>query len=33
MCEHLTGVKAVACVRDGDTELDIPLELLQSLYG
>ena len=32
MCEYLTGVKVVACVRDGDTELDIPLEQLKSLY-
>lgn len=32
MCEHLTGVKVVACVRDGDTELDLSAEQLQSLY-
>lgn len=32
MCEHLTGVKVVACVRDGDTELDFSAEQLQSLY-
>ena len=32
MCEHLTGVKVVACVKDGDTELDISPKLLQSLY-
>ena len=32
MCEYLTGVKVVACVRDGDTELDISLEQLKSLY-
>lgn len=32
MCEHLTGVKVAACVRDGDTELDISLELLKSFY-
>lgn len=32
MCEHLTGVQVLACVRDGDTELDMPIDLLQSLY-
>lgn len=32
MCQHLTGAKVIACVQDGDTELDISAELLQSLY-
>ncbi len=32
MCEHLTGAKVVACVRDGDTELELSAEQLQSLY-
>ncbi|MDD5899624.1 MAG: dethiobiotin synthase [Lachnospiraceae bacterium] len=32
MCEYLTGAKVVACVRDGDTELNISAELLKSLY-
>lgn len=32
MCEYLTGAKVLACVRDNDTELDIPAELLESLY-
>ena len=32
MCESLTGVKVVACVRDGDEELDIPIESLKELY-
>ena len=32
MCEHLTGAKVVACVQDGDTELELSAELLQSLY-
>lgn len=32
MCEYITGVKVVACVKDGDTELDMPVSLLQSLY-
>ncbi|MCM1185534.1 MAG: dethiobiotin synthase [Lachnoclostridium sp.] len=33
MCGHLTGVKVLACVKDGDTELDIPQETLKSLYA
>ncbi len=33
MCEHLTGAKVIACIREGDTELDIPARTLQSLYG
>ena len=32
MCEAMTGLKVVACVKDGDTELDIPFELLERLY-
>ena len=32
MCEYLTGVPVIACVRDGDRELDISAELLKSLY-
>lgn len=32
MCEHLAGTKVVACVRDGDTELDISAESLKALY-
>ena len=32
MCETMTGLKVVACVKEGDTELDIPLELLEELY-
>lgn len=32
MCEYLTGVKVVACVRDEDSDLDISVEALQSLY-
>lgn len=31
-CEWLTGVKVVACVRDGDTDLRMPSEQLLSLY-
>ncbi len=32
MCEELTGVKVVACVREGDCELDMDVETLKSLY-
>lgn len=32
MCEHMTGLKVVACVKDGDTDLDIPLEVLEGFY-
>lgn len=32
MCEYVTGVKVVACVKDGDTELDISAEQLKALY-
>lgn len=32
MCEAVTGKKVVACVKDGDTDLDLPLEVLASFY-
>lgn len=32
MCEYLTGVKVVACVQEGATDLDISVDLLKSLY-
>lgn len=32
MCEYMTGLKVIACVRDGDESLDIDAELLASLY-
>lgn len=32
MCEALTGLKVVACVKDGDTQLEMSLESLKSLY-
>lgn len=32
MCEAMTGLKVIACVKDGDTDLDIPAELLKSFY-
>ena len=32
MCEHRTGCRVLACVQDGDTELDMDAEILLSLY-
>ena len=32
MCEYMTGLKVLACVKDGGTELDIPFEELEALY-
>lgn len=32
MCEHRTGLKVLACVQDGDTELAMDPETLFSLY-
>lgn len=32
MCEYMTGLKVLACVKDGDTELDIPFEALAKIY-
>ncbi len=32
MCEYLTGAKVVACVRDGDTDIDMAADLLKALY-
>lgn len=32
VCQQVTGARVVACVKDGDDELDIPLERLLSLY-
>lgn len=32
MCGHLTGAKVLACVKDGDMELDMPADALKSLY-
>lgn len=32
MCEAMTGLKVVACVKVGDTDLDIPVERLEELY-
>lgn len=32
MCEYMTGLKVLACVKDGDTGLDMPFEALDKLY-
>lgn len=32
MCEQLTGLKVISCVKDGDTDLDIPVKILELLY-
>ncbi len=32
MCEYITGLKVLACVKDGDRELDVDAEILASLY-
>lgn len=32
MCEAMTGLKVIACAKDGDTDLDIPFELLEEFY-
>lgn len=32
MCEAMTGLRVIACVKDGDTDLDIPFELLEGFY-
>ena len=32
MCEYMTGLKVLTCVKCGDTDLDLPFEVLESLY-
>lgn len=32
MCEFMTGLKVLACVKEGDTELDMDADKLASLY-
>ena len=32
MCEYLTGLKVLACIKEGDVSLDISFEMLASLY-
>ena len=33
MCEYYTGLPALACVRPGDTELDLDSDDLAALYS
>ncbi len=33
MCERRTGIKRLACVQEGDNELDIDVETLKSLFS
>lgn len=32
MCEDMTGLKVIACIRDGDTAIDLSIEQLLALY-
>lgn len=32
MCQHLTGLKALACVKDGEENLELDFETLSGLY-
>ena len=32
MCEYMTGLKVLACVKEGDTRLDMDAEALAALY-
>ena len=32
MCEAMTGLPVLACIEDGSGELDMDIELLESLY-
>lgn len=32
MCEYMTGLKVLACVKDGDCKLDMDTEALKALY-
>ena len=32
MCEYMTGLKVIACIRDGSTDLEIEAEALANLY-
>ena len=32
MCETLTGLRVIACVRDGDTDLPVPAGVLETLF-
>ena len=32
MCEYMTGLKVLSCVKNKDIDLDIPFEVLEALY-
>lgn len=32
MCQQMTGLKVLACVKDGDTDLDMDIDALTALY-
>lgn len=32
MCEHMTGLKVLACVKKGDKDIDIDVETLKGIY-
>lgn len=32
MCQHMTGLEVIGCVREGAADLEIPLETLERLY-
>lgn len=32
MCEHMTGIPVIACVKENDKDLNIDIEVLKSLY-
>lgn len=33
MCQHVTGLPVVACVKEGDTDLDLSLQAVQALFA
>jgi dethiobiotin synthetase len=33
MCEEMTGIKVIACVKDGDEELEIDIETLERTFS
>lgn len=33
MCEHLTGLQVLSCVKDGDTDLEIDAKTLENLFS
>ena len=32
MCETMAGLNVIACIKNGDTKLDLPFEILEGLY-